>query len=70
MCLSSDNIKRLLMYYNAMTMIAMIGARCDQRARHVHTVSATSTCQREVWKIDVEPFRTRFHCSMIFHKYG
>jgi hypothetical protein len=29
----------------------------------------TSTCSHDVWNIDMELGRTRFHCSMIFHKW-
>jgi hypothetical protein len=84
MLLCSDNTKRLLMYYNVMTMtimvilnscsslkektIARIRAKYGQGARHARTLSATSTCSHNFWNIDMELVRTRFHCSMIFHK--
>jgi hypothetical protein len=37
------------------------------RQHHAHTVSTTSTCSHDVWNIDMELVRTRFHGSMIFH---
>jgi hypothetical protein len=45
-----------------------IRAKYDQRARHVHTVSAPSTCSHDVWNTDMELVRTRFHGSMIFQR--
>jgi hypothetical protein len=33
----------------------------------VLTVSPTRTCSHDVWNIDLELVRTRFHGSMIFH---
>jgi hypothetical protein len=33
----------------------------------VHTVCASSTCYYDVWNIDLERVRTRFHGSTIFH---
>jgi hypothetical protein len=37
------------------------------QAQNVLTVSATRTCSRDVWNIDVELVRTQFHTSLIFH---
>jgi hypothetical protein len=47
--------------------MATIRAEYGQRARHVHTVSATSMCSYDVWNIGMEHVRTRFHGGAIFH---
>jgi hypothetical protein len=70
------------MYYNVMTMTVMVILNsCSlkdiktittirakyMRAQNVLTVSATRTCSSDVWNIDVELVRTRFHSSLVFH---
>jgi hypothetical protein len=40
-----------------------------EKARDVITVSATSTCSRDIWYIDLELVGTRFHGSTIFHNH-
>jgi hypothetical protein len=45
-----------------------IRTKYGQTARNAQTVNATSTGSHDVWNIDVELVRTRFHGSVICHR--
>jgi hypothetical protein len=65
---NDDNGNSYFFFSEGEATIATIRGKYDRRARHVHTLSATNTCSHDVWNIDMEPVRTRFHGSMIFHR--
>jgi hypothetical protein len=48
----------------------IIRAKYGQTARHVHTVRATRMSSYDVWNVDLELVKPRFHGSTILHTFA